>query len=90
MAHGKTAQIPQVLTNSAVVAEVLGVSRRRVSQLVTEQVIPAPLNHKYDALKCAACYIKFQRKNSEQQGGTSTEDLKKIPRRIVEGAKEKR
>ena len=78
MAHGKATQIPQVLTNSAVVAEVLGVSRRRVSQLATEQVLPAPVNHKYDALECALRYIKFQRKNSEQQGGgSSTAELKK-------------
>ena len=90
MAHGKTTQIPEVLVNAAVLAEVLTLTRRRVSQLVTEQVLPAPVSHRYDLVKCAAAYIKFQRKNSEQQGGTSTEDLKKIPRRIVEGAKEKR
>ena len=78
MAHGKTTQIPEVLTNAAVVAEVLNVTRRRVSQLVTEQVLPAPVSHRYDLVKCAAAYIKFQRRNAEQQGGdSSTADLKK-------------
>jgi hypothetical protein len=78
MAHGKATQIPQVLTNCQVVAEVLGVTRRRVSQLVQEQVLPAPVNHRYDLVKCAAIYIKFQRRNSEQQGGdSSTAELKK-------------
>ena len=78
MAHGKTTQIPEVLVNAAVLAEVLTLTRRRVSQLVTEQVLPAPVAHKYDALKCAAAYIRFQRRSLEQQGGdSSTADLKK-------------
>ena len=77
MAHGKATQIPQVLTNSAVVAEVLGVSRRRVSQLVVEGVLPAPVAHRYDALRCGQRYIAYQRRNSERQGGSNTEDLKK-------------
>lgn len=46
MAHGKPTQIPEVLVNAVVVAEVLGVTRRRVNQLVVEQVLPAPVNHK--------------------------------------------
>jgi len=78
MAHGKATQIPEVLVNAAVVAEVLNLTRRRVSQLVAEQVLPAPVNHKYNALRCAALYIKYQRRNAEQQGGdSSTADLKK-------------
>jgi len=78
MAHGKTTQIPEVLVNANTLAEVLTLTRRRVSQLVAEQVIPAPVNHKYDAFKCVLAYIKYQRRNAEQQGGdSSTEDLKK-------------
>jgi hypothetical protein len=78
MAHGKTTQIPEVPVSVAVVAEVLNLTRRRISQLVAEQVLPAPLNHKYDALRCAQRYIAYQRKNADQQGGdSSTADLKK-------------
>jgi phage terminase Nu1 subunit (DNA packaging protein) len=70
--------MPEVLVNANTVAEILNLTRRRVSQLVAEQVLPAPVNHRYDALKCAMRYIKYQRRNAEQQGGgSSTADLKK-------------
>jgi hypothetical protein len=88
VAHGKTTQIPEVLVNAAVVAEVLNLTRRRISQLVQEQVLPAPVNHKYDALKCAARYIKYQRKNADQQGGdSSTADLKKARSELLQAQK---
>jgi phage terminase Nu1 subunit (DNA packaging protein) len=88
MAHGKTTQIPEVLVNAAVLAEVLNLTRRRISQLVAEQVLPAPVNHKYDALRCAQRYIAYQRKNAEQQSGdSSTADLKKSRSELLRAQK---
>jgi phage terminase Nu1 subunit (DNA packaging protein) len=52
------------------------------------QVIPAPVSHRYDLVKCAARYIKYQRRNADQQGGDSTTaDLKKARAELLQAQK---
>jgi phage terminase Nu1 subunit (DNA packaging protein) len=78
MTRPKKPDLPDVPVNSAALAWVLNVTRRRVQQLVKEELLPAPVRYKYELIGCVMAYARYQRKTIEQQGsGSSNADLKK-------------
>lgn len=55
-------------------ANLLGLSTRRVSQLASEGVIPKPINGRYEFIKCNHAYIEYIRARSAAVSLSKTKD----------------
>lgn len=56
-------------------SEVLGISVRRIQQLVQEQIIHAPQTHgRYDAASSVTGYIRYLRTQADTNGGELTQE----------------
>lgn len=58
-------------TDLAGLALHLGISQRRVQQLVKNEVLPAPRRRQYDALKTSRAYIRYLQDNRQGEGQKS-------------------
>ena len=59
------------------IAKLFDLTERRVQQLAKDNVIPKPVDGKYDLIGCVRGYVVFLRKAVEQQGsGSSNAHLK--------------
>lgn len=59
---------------AAVLARLLGLSTRRVSQLAAEGVIPKSVNGRYEFMKCNHAYIEYVRGKSATASMAKTKD----------------
>lgn len=59
------------------IAKLFDLTERRIQQLAHDNVIPKPIDRKYDLIGCVRGYVTFLRRSVEQQGsGSSNIELK--------------